>query len=57
MAMLLTIAMYYVPDAYGFSPLLTLAFNIVCICSYISYILYKDLPLSKLPVIGKYFKK
>ena len=57
MAVLLTIAMYYVPDAYGFSPLLTLAFNILCICCYLSYILYKDLPLSKLPIIGKKFKK
>ncbi len=56
MAVLLTMAMYYVPDTYGFGPILTLAFNIVCICCYVSYILYKDLPLSKLPVIGKYFK-
>jgi len=56
MAVLLTMAMYYVPDTYGFCPILTLAFNIVCICCYVSYILYKDLPLSKLPVIGKLFK-
>ena len=57
MAVLLTMAMYYVPDTYGFSPILTLAFNILCICCYVSYIIYKDLPLSKLPIIGKKYKK
>ena len=57
MAVLLTMAMYYVPDAYGFGPLLTLAFNALCICCYVSYILYKDLPLSRLPVIGHHFRK
>ena len=56
-AVLLTMAMYYVPDAYSFSPILTLAFNILCICCYVSYIIYKDLPLSSLPIIGKKFKK
>ncbi len=56
-AVLLTMAMYYVPDTYGFSPILTLAFNILCICCYVSYIIYKDLPLSSLPIIGKKFKK
>ena len=56
-AVLLTMAMYYVPDTYGFSPILTLAFNILCICCYVSYIIYKDLPLSSLPIIGKKFQK
>ena len=56
-AVLLTMAMYYVPDTYGFSPILTLAFNILCICCYVSYIIYKDLPLSSIPIIGKKFKK
>ncbi len=56
-AVLLTMAMYYVPDAYGLSPILTLVFNILCICCYVSYIIYKDLPLSSLPIIGKKFKK
>ena len=48
MAMLLTVAMYYVPDTYGFGPVLTLAFDILCICCYVSYIIYKDIPLSSL---------
>jgi O-antigen/teichoic acid export membrane protein len=56
-AVLLTVAMYYVPDTYGFGPILTLAFDILCICCYVSYIIYKDLPLSSLPIIGKKFKK
>jgi len=53
----LTVAMYYVPDTYGFDPILTLAFDILCILCYVSYIIYKDLPLSSLPIIGKKFKK
>ena len=56
-AVLLTVAMYYVPDTYGFGPILTLVFDILCICCYVSYIIYKDLPLSSLPIIGKKFKK
>ena len=48
MAVLLTVAMYYVPDTYGFGPVLTLAFDILCICCYVSYIIYKDIPLSSL---------
>ena len=57
MAVLLTMAMYYVPDTYGFGPILTLAFNALCICCYVSYILYKDFPLSRLPFIGHHFIK
>jgi hypothetical protein len=34
-----------------------LAFNTLFIVLFVAYIIYKDLPLSHLPVIGKYFKK
>jgi hypothetical protein len=34
-----------------------LAFNTLFIVLFVAYIIYKDLPLKSLPVIGKYFKK
>jgi O-antigen/teichoic acid export membrane protein len=34
-----------------------LAFNTLLIILFVAYIIYKDLPLSSIPVIGKYFKK
>ena len=34
-----------------------LAFNTLFIILFVAYIIYKDLPLKSLPVIGKYFKK
>lgn len=36
---------------------LSLTINTVLICIYLAYLIRKDLPLSSLPVIGKYFKK
>ncbi len=35
----------------------SLIFNTVCIILFVAYIIRRDLPLSHLPVIGKYFKK
>ena len=57
LAIMLTMTMYYIPETYGFGPVLTIAFNTLCICCFVSYILHNDLPLSSLPVIGKKFKK
>ncbi len=36
--------------------LLRLAINTVLICAFVGHILYHDLPLKSLPVIGKYFR-
>jgi len=57
LAIMLTMTMYYIPETYGFGPVLTIAFNTLCICCFVSYILHNDLPLSSLPIIGKKFKK
>jgi O-antigen/teichoic acid export membrane protein len=57
LTVMLTMAMYYIPDIYHFGPVLTIAFNTLCICCFVSYILHNDLPLSSLPIIGKKFKK
>ena len=57
LTVMLTMSIYYIPETYGFGPILTLAFNTLCICCFVSYILYNDLPLSSLPIIGKKFKK
>ncbi len=35
----------------------SLVFNTVCIILFVTYIIKRDMPLSHLPVIGKYFKK
>jgi hypothetical protein len=34
-----------------------LAFNTLFIVLFVAYIIYRDLPLKSLPVIGKYFRK
>ena len=57
LTVMLTMTMYYIPTTYGFGTILTLAFNTLCICCFVSYILHNDLPLSSLPIIGKKFKK
>ena len=57
LTVMLTMSIYYIPETYGFGPILTLAFNTLCICCFVSYILHNDLPLSSLPIIGKKFKK
>ena len=55
MAVVLTMAMYKVHDD---QPMwLSLTANTLLILLFVSYILWRDLPLSKLPVVGKYFKK
>jgi hypothetical protein len=35
----------------------SLAFNTLLIAIFVAYIIKRDLPLSSLPVIGKYFRK
>ena len=57
LTVMLTLSMDYIPTTYGFGKFLTLAFNTLCICCFVSYIIHNDLPLSNLPVIGKKFKK
>ena len=42
---------------YGLGQIACLAFNTLCIAMFTVYIIRRDLPLSSLPVIGKYFKK
>ena len=37
--------------------LASLAFNTMCVVLFVAFIVRRDLPLSSLPVIGKYFKK
>ncbi len=55
MAVVLTMAMYKVHDD---QPMwLSLTANTLLILLFVSYILWRDLPPSKLPVVGKYFKK
>ena len=57
LTVMLTMSIYYIPETYGFGPILTLAFNTLCICCFVSYIIHNDLPVSCLPIIGKKFKK
>ncbi len=57
LTIVLTASMYYIPEHYGFGKIGSLAYNTLCIIFFVSYILHNDLPLSKLPIIGKKFKK
>ena len=57
LTVMLTLTMNYVPATYHFGSVVTLIFNSLCICCFVSYILQSDLPLSSLPIIGKYFRK
>ena len=41
----------------GLSMIGSLAFNTLLIALFVAYIIRRDLPLSSLPVIGKYFRK
>ena len=55
MAVVLTMAMYKVHDD---QPMwLSLTANTLLIGIFVAYIIWRDLPLSNLPVIGKYFRK
>jgi O-antigen/teichoic acid export membrane protein len=55
MAVVLTMAMYKVHDD---QPVwLSLTANTLLIGIFVAYILWRDLPLSKLPIVGKYFRK
>ena len=56
LTVMLTLTMDYVPKTYHFGSVVTVLFNTLCICCFVSYILQSDLPLKSLPVIGKYFK-
>jgi O-antigen/teichoic acid export membrane protein len=57
LAIVLTASMYYIPKQYGLGQIGSFVYNTLCIIFYLSYILHTDLPLSKLPIIGKKFKK
>ncbi len=50
-------AMIYLHEEHFHFGLGSLVFNTVCIILFVAYIIHRDLPLSHLPVIGKYFKK
>ena len=43
--------------AASWHPVASIAFNTLLIGVFVAYIIWKDLPLSALPIIGKYFKK
>jgi O-antigen/teichoic acid export membrane protein len=46
--------MQALPDSW--SPILRMAINTVLVIAFIGHIIYHDLPLRNLPVIGKYFR-
>ena len=48
---------YLYVDRKELSGWLTFIINTGLICIYLAYLIKKDLPLSSLPVIGKYFRK
>ena len=55
---LLTVVIFCVMQLSDEWPMIgALAFNTLFIILFVAYIIYKDLPLKSLPVIGKYFKK
>ena len=54
---ILTMMMNWFAERFDFGMIAQLAFNTICILCFVSYILHNDLPLSSLPVIGKYFKR
>ena len=56
MTVFLTALMYLHEERFQLG-LASLAFNTMCIVLFVVYIVRRDLPLSHLPVIGKYFKK
>ena len=56
MTVFLTTLMYIHEERFQLG-LASLAFNTMCIVLFVVYIVRRDLPLSHLPVIGKYFKK
>lgn len=48
---------YVLIDRTGLAVWMKLAINTVLLCIYIAYILKKDLPLSSVPVIGRFFRR
>ncbi len=55
---LLAVAFYTMMQATSEWPLLpSLAFNTLLIGLFMAYILWRDLPLASLPIVGKYFRK
>ena len=57
MTVILTTMMNWSSEQFGFGMIGQLAWNTICILFFVSYILHHDLPLSSLPLIGKYFNK
>ena len=54
---ILTVMMNWSSERFGLGMIGQLICNTICILCFVSYILHNDLPLSSLPVIGKYFKR
>jgi hypothetical protein len=55
---LLTAAFFSIMQLSSDWPMIgALAFNTLFIVLFVAYIIYRDLPLKSLPVIGKYFRK
>ena len=58
MYVLLAVVFFFLMKyAAAWHPIASIAFNTLLIGVFVAYIIWKDLPLSGLPVIGKYFKK
>ena len=54
---ILTVMMNWSSERFGLGMIGQLICNTICILCFVSYILHNDLPLSSLPIIGKYFKR
>ena len=58
MYVLLAVVFFFLMKyAAAWHPVASIAFNTLLIGVFVAYIIWKDLPLSGLPIIGKYFKK
>ena len=57
MTVILTTMMNWSSEQFGFGMIGQLAWNTLCIMFFVSYIIRCDLPLTSLPVIGKYIQK
>jgi O-antigen/teichoic acid export membrane protein len=58
MYVLLAVVFFFLMKyAAAWHPIASIAFNTLLIGVFVTYIIWKDLPLSGLPIIGKYFKK
>ncbi len=51
----LYVVMTFVPETWN--PVLRMTVNTLLLLIFVAYIVWKDMPLSSLPFVGKYFKK